>query len=575
MKSIDKGHLVPFWDSSFKNLDFEKQPLLDSEIEQWKQDGFDQKYCKSFSGSMYSNKNPLPNWVKQFEGKFGLKNQTYNFYKLDTFEIMPPHSDHYNTYVRLYEADRSKVFRVLVMLEDWKPGHYLEINGKGYVNWRAGDYYVWNNDTPHAAANIGNQPRYTLQITGEEDESHVLDQSNLNIELFGFNTDFTNTFRNKDQEKFINELFKRTNVKNEVTWIFFGCGPIPDLALHIHKVRPSRVHIFLYEPFSHSVEGKYTAGYYSEYPYSTQPSLIKVDELDSIVRYAKNNKLKPEQVIVHTGHYKVQDFYGHYDDVTLLTDDLFVKSYPLFYNTYFNPNQFFRYTFLCQTWRYTKHRHIVTAYLSHLNTKYNWFYHCDKETLKDNIYFDWEEWKNLDLLKFHHVKEGIERLNNQAPVCLDIDVDDVTYVTKENNSFYPKSTTYKNKQTPAQDCTPLRSFEDIFSDVFCVVVCETRFAEHTANFSEKVYQAMQMKRPFIVVGPPLVLEYIRSLGFKTFADFWDESYDLETDHSLRLLKLFDLFNKINSLTNEEQQKMYADMFQTLYHNFRLVSSKIL
>jgi len=52
------------------------------------------------------------------------------------------------------------------LLEDWKPGHYLEVNGKPYVNWQAGDTVEWAYDTPHMAANIGLEDRYTLQITG-------------------------------------------------------------------------------------------------------------------------------------------------------------------------------------------------------------------------------------------------------------------------------------------------------------------------------------------------------------------------------------------------------------------------
>ena len=53
-----------------------------------------------------------------------------------------------------------------MLLEDWKPGHYLEVNGKPYVNWLAGKTVEWYYDVPHMAANIGLEDRYTLQITG-------------------------------------------------------------------------------------------------------------------------------------------------------------------------------------------------------------------------------------------------------------------------------------------------------------------------------------------------------------------------------------------------------------------------
>ena len=60
------------------------------------------------------------------------------------------------------------IYRAIVFLEDWSSGHYSEINGNPFVGWRAGDCLVWRYDTPHMAANLGDLPRYTLQITGHK-----------------------------------------------------------------------------------------------------------------------------------------------------------------------------------------------------------------------------------------------------------------------------------------------------------------------------------------------------------------------------------------------------------------------
>ena len=59
--------------------------------------------------------------------------------------------------------------RALVLLEDWKSGHYLEAMGEPVVGWRAGQVVEWTYDTPHSAANVGFADRYTLQITGHID----------------------------------------------------------------------------------------------------------------------------------------------------------------------------------------------------------------------------------------------------------------------------------------------------------------------------------------------------------------------------------------------------------------------
>jgi hypothetical protein len=69
------------------------------------------------------------------------------------------------------QGQEHTIRRAVVFLEDWSPGHYAEYIDEPFVNWKAGDTVEWSYDTPHMAANLGVQPRYTLQITG-----HVNDQ---------------------------------------------------------------------------------------------------------------------------------------------------------------------------------------------------------------------------------------------------------------------------------------------------------------------------------------------------------------------------------------------------------------
>ena len=49
---------------------------------------------------------------------------------------------------------------------DGPQGHYFEIDNQAFTGWEKGDYVMWREDAPHAASNIGIEPRYTLQITG-------------------------------------------------------------------------------------------------------------------------------------------------------------------------------------------------------------------------------------------------------------------------------------------------------------------------------------------------------------------------------------------------------------------------
>jgi hypothetical protein len=79
---------------------------------------------------------------------------------------MPTHVDHYNTYCKVFNQKHEDVRRAIVFLEDWKPGHYFEVDSTALVNWKAGEFVLWHPEVPHAASNIGVDSRYTLQITG-------------------------------------------------------------------------------------------------------------------------------------------------------------------------------------------------------------------------------------------------------------------------------------------------------------------------------------------------------------------------------------------------------------------------
>jgi hypothetical protein len=112
-----------------------------------------------------------PSWnhifVEHFE-QLGWQDIGTSYYRMSTGTVMPVHSDLYKKYIERFDlqGQEQSVCRALVLLEDWKPGHYLEVQGVPYVSWKAGQVVEWTYDTPHMAANIGLEDRYTLQITG-------------------------------------------------------------------------------------------------------------------------------------------------------------------------------------------------------------------------------------------------------------------------------------------------------------------------------------------------------------------------------------------------------------------------
>jgi hypothetical protein len=158
-----RGFINKLWNDDFKDFNYVRQPITGEEADAWREQGYTHT---TTTGKMYDSKNPMPDWVEKVSSLLNLRNPGFVFYKMDTLDIMPTHVDHFNTYCRVFNQERKNVRRAIVFLEDWKPGHYFEVEQVGVVNYKAGEYVLWDADAPHAASNIGIEPRYTLQITG-------------------------------------------------------------------------------------------------------------------------------------------------------------------------------------------------------------------------------------------------------------------------------------------------------------------------------------------------------------------------------------------------------------------------
>ena len=90
------------------------------------------------------------------------------------------------------------------------------------------------------------------------------------------------------------------------------------------------------------------------------------------------------------------------------------------------------------------------------------------------------------------------------------------------------------------------------------VVLETLFDDGRLHLTEKSLRPIACGQPFILVGTHGSLEYLRSYGFKTFGDIWNESYDTIENPQERMYAITDVMHLIaNCPYDIWQQKMLA------------------
>ena len=107
------------------------------------------------------------------------------------------------------------------------------------------------------------------------------------------------------------------------------------------------------------------------------------------------------------------------------------------------------------------------------------------------------------------------------------------------------------------------------------IVLETLFDDQRHHLTEKILRPIACQQPFILASTPGSLEYLRSYGFQTFGEIFDESYDSIQDPVERLKSIINAMKeianwgldyklsqlkKINKITTFNQQHFFSDKF---------------
>ena len=99
------------------------------------------------------------------------------------------------------------------------------------------------------------------------------------------------------------------------------------------------------------------------------------------------------------------------------------------------------------------------------------------------------------------------------------------------------------------------------------VVTETVYKGNKQHLTEKTFKPIVMQQPFILQSCKGSLEYLRRYGFKTFSEFWDESYD-ECDDDTRTKQIGKLLQDINSMSQKEKASLQNAVSNTVEYNYK-------
>jgi hypothetical protein len=117
---------------------------------------------------------------------------------------------------------------------------------------------------------------------------------------------------------------------------------------------------------------------------------------------------------------------------------------------------------------------------------------------------------------------------------------------------------------PMQSC-----WLDLFdqsAESLLYLVTETVATGRRHHLTEKTFKPIALGMPFIIVGTQGSLKYLRSYGFRTFGDLWDESYDDEPDDAKRIEKIAQVLKMLDGL-EDHRQDIFESAQEIIEHNW--------
>ena len=102
--------------------------------------------------------------------------------------------------------------------------------------------------------------------------------------------------------------------------------------------------------------------------------------------------------------------------------------------------------------------------------------------------------------------------------------------------------------------------QHLYDTSFCSVILETDVGNELPNISEKTIRSLALAHPTLLLGAQHTLQYLRDLGFDTFDDVFDNSYDQEQESYNRLCKFLNSVDMIKKYSIDELQNIKKSLY---------------
>lgn len=312
--------------------------------------------------------------------------------------------------------------------------------------------------------------------------------------------------------------------------------------------------------------------------YLSEPILIL--DIDSIVHeeghtknilnylsaFVKNNRLTNVTVNLCEGNFPKKA--NLYPGLKFNYSDIFLRFSSKEYSNFtFRHHYNIENKFCSPNWIFRTHRHIVASYLSNKSSNISWPHYIPNSRYDyHEIFYNHAEFFRENESFITYLKDADIQLYDELMSCT-FHLDSISPVHLDNNVLINNDENDYTKQNKNGYSLSLGNY---YMKSFCGIVTETTFDYPFSNISEKTLIPILYKRPFILVATRESLKALKSLGFRTFENLWDETYDIEWSCNRRMHKILKLIKEIENTSIDILKIKLESIQDILDHNYNLL-----
>lgn len=211
-----------------------------------------------------------------------------------------------------------------------------------------------------------------------------------------------------------------------------------------------------------------------------------------------------------------------------------------------NFNNVFK-TFLCLNRRFREHRDKLFAMFYKHNLLEHSYFSMPAEH-PDGLSVKWKDQCNPHFMWTQGInQEELEHIQNNV---LPLRVDDVSYGQMVSDMN--------------------RGLVNFYETSLINVVTETTCDRYALQISEKSYKPIVYKIPFIIVNSPGAIKYMKKAGYKTFSEFFDESYDDIEDPDERIVAIGNVCRDIQNWSTDTKREFFDKTRSIVDYNYQVL-----